>query len=88
MEEALVAMEPAEVQELKRMEGMVEVGAGCGPGGYVVGGFGGGGGGGAGDAAVVVADSVGGGAEAAKGVGDTRFLYTVVVETGFSLSSM
>ena len=26
VEEALVAMEPAEVQELKRMEGMVEVG--------------------------------------------------------------
>ena len=36
----------------------------------------------------MVADSVGGGAEAANGVGDTRFLYTVVVETGLSLSSM
>lgn len=35
----------------------------------------------------VVADSAGGGAEVANGVADIRFLYTVVVETGFSLSS-
>ena len=53
--------------------------------------MGGGGGGGGGEdggaAAVVFADSAGGGAEVAKGVGDIRFLYTVVVETGFSSSS-